>query len=176
MNSILPGVASRTRTIRLEFGMARACWLRFVPSLEFPEILFPLIAFHDDLVHRRLVGHCKATLEIWFLITAPNRFVVSSSRTLFIVAASDSSPLITSVRELLNTISHVYSSSSLKWDTITALSEHLGWDALTNTTVAEYLSSQHGVSDKYISEVVEAATRVNYGQVCCFSYVTLGLR
>lgn len=81
-------------------------------------------------------------------------------------ASSDSSlPITPSVRELISSISRVYTSSSPKWETITALSEHLGWDSLTNTTVSEYLSSQYAVSEKYINEVVEAATRVNYGQV-----------
>lgn len=58
----------------------------------------------------------------------------------------------------------LYSSSSPKWDNITDLSARLGWTEIVNSTTTDYLIKQ-GVSEKYINEVVEAATRVNYGQV-----------
>ncbi|KAJ7042618.1 Prenylcysteine lyase-domain-containing protein [Mycena alexandri] len=49
------------------------------------------------------------------------------------------------------------------WDNITHLSSSLSWSDLVSKTTSEYLKSE-GVSDKFISELVEASTRVNYGQ------------
>jgi prenylcysteine oxidase/farnesylcysteine lyase len=58
----------------------------------------------------------------------------------------------------------LYTAVSPKWDNITDLSARLGWTEIVNSTTADYLAKQ-GVSEKYVNEVVEAATRVNYGQV-----------
>jgi prenylcysteine oxidase/farnesylcysteine lyase len=60
-----------------------------------------------------------------------------------------------------------YASESPKWENISELAYDLDWALLVNTTTEEYLLTQ-GVSEKYIGEVVEAATRVNYGQVWMF--------
>ncbi|KAJ7785934.1 Prenylcysteine lyase-domain-containing protein [Mycena metata] len=49
------------------------------------------------------------------------------------------------------------------WDNITHLSSSLSWSDLVSKTTSEYLKSE-GVSDKFIAELVEASTRVNYGQ------------
>ncbi|KAF9479736.1 FAD/NAD(P)-binding domain-containing protein [Pholiota conissans] len=67
------------------------------------------------------------------------------------------------VASMIKQILLLYSSASPKWDNITNLSTHLGWTENLNSTTAEYLAKQ-GVSEKYTNEVVEAATRVNYGQ------------
>lgn len=65
---------------------------------------------------------------------------------------------------MINQISALYRSTTPKWDSISDLSSDLGWTEITNTTTKAYLAKQ-GVSPKYIDEIVEAATRVNYGQV-----------
>nr|BAH22596.1 hypothetical protein [Pholiota nameko] len=67
------------------------------------------------------------------------------------------------VSSMIKQILLLYSPASPKWDNITNLSATLGWIENLNTTTAEYLAKQ-GVSEKYTNEVVEAATRVNYGQ------------
>ncbi|PPQ71842.1 hypothetical protein CVT25_006360 [Psilocybe cyanescens] len=69
----------------------------------------------------------------------------------------------TFVRNMIDRFLVFYSPDTPKWDSITTLASTLGWTALTNQTTAEYLIAQ-GVSEKYTNEVVEAATRVNYGQ------------
>lgn len=65
-----------------------------------------------------------------------------------------------------------YSPDTPKWDSIATLAGALGWTELTNQTTAEYVIAQ-GVSEKYTTEVIEAATRVNYGQVhACSAFET----
>ena len=58
----------------------------------------------------------------------------------------------------------LYGVTTPKWNSVADLANQLGWSGLVNETTVDYLSKQ-GVSGKYIKEVVEAATRVNYGQV-----------
>ena len=58
----------------------------------------------------------------------------------------------------------LYDANPPKWDDISNLSGVLGWTEVTNTTTLRHYLAQ-GVSEKYIYEMVEAATRVNYGQV-----------
>ncbi|KAF7354883.1 Prenylcysteine lyase [Mycena sanguinolenta] len=57
----------------------------------------------------------------------------------------------------------LYAPDAPKWDNITHLSSSLNWTDLVSQSTSEYLQSQ-GVSNKFISELVEASTRVNYGQ------------
>ncbi len=70
---------------------------------------------------------------------------------------------IFSVRTSVNRMMDFYSPDFPKWDNISDLSSFFHWDQLTNSTAADYFKSQ-GISDKYIFEVVQAATRVNYYQ------------
>ena len=63
----------------------------------------------------------------------------------------------------------LYSSDSPKWEKVSELANVFNWAAIVNTTTEKYLLSQ-GVSEKYISEIVEGATRVNYGQVWRFNF------
>ena len=57
----------------------------------------------------------------------------------------------------------LYSRDTPRWEKVEDLSAALGFENLTNVTTYEYLQSQ-GVATNYITEVVEAATRVNYAQ------------
>ncbi|KAF9015454.1 Prenylcysteine lyase-domain-containing protein [Cyathus striatus] len=67
------------------------------------------------------------------------------------------------VSNMINTFLTLYSSDTPRWDNLSHLAETLGWRPLVTRTMSEHLLSQ-GVSEKYAHEVVEAATRVNYGQ------------
>ena len=57
----------------------------------------------------------------------------------------------------------IYRPDSPKWDSISSLAETLGWFQVVNSTAVDFFASQ-GVSETYISEVIQAATRINYGQ------------
>lgn len=74
-----------------------------------------------------------------------------------------------SVQNVIEKFLSFYASDSPKWENISKLAKDLNWASLVNTTTEEYLLAQ-GVSEKYIGEVVEAATRVNYGQVWRFNF------
>ncbi|KAJ7462764.1 Prenylcysteine lyase-domain-containing protein [Mycena galericulata] len=67
------------------------------------------------------------------------------------------------VDNMINKFLTLYSSGTPKWDNITDLSSSLGWSSLVSQSTVDYLRSE-GVSYKFISELVEASTRVNYGQ------------
>jgi prenylcysteine oxidase/farnesylcysteine lyase len=57
----------------------------------------------------------------------------------------------------------VYRPGFLKWSNISDLVETFGWSQVLNSTAVDFFAGQ-GVSDKYIFEVIQAATRVNYDQ------------
>lgn len=50
------------------------------------------------------------------------------------------------------------------WQDLAHLAASFGWTAYTNNTATEYLDGQ-GINPKFTREMVEAGTRVNYGQV-----------
>jgi prenylcysteine oxidase/farnesylcysteine lyase len=58
----------------------------------------------------------------------------------------------------------LYAPQPPRWDNISSLASTLGWADLTAQTTSEYLTA-NGISTKYVHEMVEASTRVNYGQV-----------
>ena len=74
-----------------------------------------------------------------------------------------------SVQNVIKKFLSLYASESPKWENISELANDLDWAHIVNTTTEEYLLTQ-GVSEKYIGEVVEAATRVNYAQVWMFFF------
>jgi prenylcysteine oxidase / farnesylcysteine lyase len=51
-----------------------------------------------------------------------------------------------------------------KWSSIENLSDTLNFSGLVSQTGAEYLES-NGVSRRFMTEIIEATTRVNYAQV-----------
>lgn len=58
----------------------------------------------------------------------------------------------------------LYAPDAPRFDDIQALAQTLGFAELINQTTFEY-NVAHGVSEKYIFELLESMTRVNYGQV-----------
>jgi prenylcysteine oxidase/farnesylcysteine lyase len=56
----------------------------------------------------------------------------------------------------------VYRPESPKWDNISSLVETFGWSKAVNSTAVDFFASQ-GISEAYIFEVIQAATR-NYGE------------
>ncbi|KAF9066052.1 Prenylcysteine lyase-domain-containing protein [Rhodocollybia butyracea] len=67
------------------------------------------------------------------------------------------------VSSMLKQYSTLYTVDSPKWENITDLAQSFGWMDLVENTGADYFTS-NGVSPKYVYEMIEAATRVNYGQ------------
>lgn len=66
-----------------------------------------------------------------------------------------------------------YTPTNFKWTSMKKVAEKLDWLKLTSQTVAEYLTSQ-GIGELFIHELVEAASRVNYGQVL-IPYLSMSL-
>lgn len=71
---------------------------------------------------------------------------------------------VSSVQGMVKELDRLYSAATPRWSNISELALDLGWTELVAQTAAEYFDSK-GVSKKFSREVVEAATRVNYGQV-----------
>jgi len=69
----------------------------------------------------------------------------------------------TAVRTLSDRMLDVYRPDSPRWDNISSLVETFGWTKVVNSTAVDFFAGQ-GVSETYIFEVIQAATRVNYDQ------------
>jgi Prenylcysteine lyase. len=69
-----------------------------------------------------------------------------------------------SVGDMIERFVTLYSPETAKWDDISDLSASFGWTDMVAQNTLNYLET-HGVSKKYAYELVEGATRVNYGQV-----------
>ncbi|KAF6766488.1 Prenylcysteine lyase-domain-containing protein [Ephemerocybe angulata] len=67
------------------------------------------------------------------------------------------------VNSMIDSYLALYTKDTPRWDRVEDVSTALGFESLVASTTSEYLLSK-GVSATYISEVVEAATRVNYAQ------------
>jgi prenylcysteine oxidase/farnesylcysteine lyase len=76
------------------------------------------------------------------------------------------------VKNVVQKYLSLYSSDSPKWDNVTDLAESLGWTEMITKTTSQYFADR-GVSSAYIHELIEAATRVNYGQVRTFIILLL---
>lgn len=70
-----------------------------------------------------------------------------------------------SVKTMIDSFLGLYTPESLRWDDLSTFSEELQWASMTNQTALEYLKA-NGVAPLFTQELVDAATRVNYGQVC----------
>jgi prenylcysteine oxidase / farnesylcysteine lyase len=67
------------------------------------------------------------------------------------------------VSDLVKNIYTLYGPDAPRWETIEEASDAAGFKPLTALTTTEYFTV-NGVSKQFIHEMVEAATRVNYGQ------------
>ena len=64
---------------------------------------------------------------------------------------------------MIKTILALYTAESPSWDSVEALMLALNWTEMVSQPASDYFQS-HGVSANLISEMIDAATRVNYGQ------------
>ncbi|KAI0084957.1 FAD/NAD(P)-binding domain-containing protein [Irpex rosettiformis] len=69
------------------------------------------------------------------------------------------------VKDMINTYLQLYSTSfgSSPWQDLSHLTTSFEWNSLLNSSATEYLDGQ-GINPKFTREMVESATRVNYGQ------------
>jgi prenylcysteine oxidase/farnesylcysteine lyase len=59
----------------------------------------------------------------------------------------------------------LYTPDTPRWDDISVFSERFQLASMTNQTTSDFFEG-NGVAPLFVRELVEAATRVNYGQVC----------
>ncbi|KAK7058346.1 hypothetical protein VNI00_001977 [Paramarasmius palmivorus] len=115
-----------------------------------------LSAFEDEDTHMGLWDGEKLLLDIgdswWDTAKVLWRYgITSPRRTQSIVDGM--------IKDFLG----LYAYDTPRWDNITGLATSLGWLDMVANTASDYFQSR-GVSAKYVNELVEAATRVNYGQ------------
>ncbi|KAF8845457.1 FAD/NAD(P)-binding domain-containing protein [Paxillus ammoniavirescens] len=67
------------------------------------------------------------------------------------------------VKKLVARFLGLYTTESPRWDDVADLAARFEWVEMSNHTTIEYLVD-NGVSQQFTQEMVEAATRVNYGQ------------
>ncbi|KAG0699722.1 FAD/NAD(P)-binding domain-containing protein [Suillus ampliporus] len=67
------------------------------------------------------------------------------------------------VQAMIDRFLGLYTPESPRWDDISAFSEKFQWVSMTNQTASDFLEG-NGVAPLFARELVEAATRVNYGQ------------
>jgi prenylcysteine oxidase/farnesylcysteine lyase len=65
---------------------------------------------------------------------------------------------------MINDFVNLYTPGTPKWNDVQEAIDSLGFSSLTNQTAREYLGSRD-IDPRWTNEMVEAATRVNYGQV-----------
>lgn len=68
-----------------------------------------------------------------------------------------------SVKSLVTNLLKAYSYAIPVWTSVEELSQACGFTEHTSKTALEFFTSQ-GVGEKWVQEMVEASTRVNYGQ------------
>ncbi|PAV22226.1 FAD NAD(P)-binding domain-containing [Pyrrhoderma noxium] len=66
-------------------------------------------------------------------------------------------------KKMIEKFVSLYSPASPSWTNISELATNMDWEDLISQSSAEYLDSQ-GISQLFSREIVESATRVNYGQ------------
>ncbi|KZT06641.1 FAD/NAD(P)-binding domain-containing protein [Laetiporus sulphureus 93-53] len=67
------------------------------------------------------------------------------------------------VQSMIDTYLTLYAPSAPRFSNITTLAEELDWTPILAQTAAEYLDTK-GINRQYTRELVDALTRVNYGQ------------
>jgi Prenylcysteine lyase len=101
----------------------------------------------------------SAEVRLWF--TKEKARPVSCPNLCSFVMSAD---LWNSVRSMIDKFVTLYESDVPTWSSIEDLNDVLGWSAMTSQTGAEFFQSQ-GISQKFVTEIIEAATRINYAQV-----------
>jgi Prenylcysteine lyase len=107
-----------------------------------------------------LVQYCQVSVDVRLWLTEENARPVRCPTFL----ACQSTDLWNSVRSMKDKFVTLYESDVPTWSSIESLSDALDWSELTSKTGAEYFET-NGVSRKFVTEIIEAATRVNYAQV-----------
>jgi hypothetical protein len=64
----------------------------------------------------------------------------------------------------------LYTLESLKWDNVAYIAAALGRSRMAAQTFSNFLGEM-GIPQKFTNELVEAATRLHYAQVRCFTYL-----
>ena len=95
--------------------------------------------------HQRKPIHCASSFRF------AARFTVSYSH-------------VHRVKDLVEKFITLYDPTSPSWSNVSDAASALGWSSLLAQTAAHYYDSQ-GISQLFSREIIEAATRVNYGQV-----------
>ncbi|KAG9314697.1 hypothetical protein JVU11DRAFT_5504 [Chiua virens] len=67
------------------------------------------------------------------------------------------------VQDLVSRFVGLYTTESPRWDDVADLATTFEWDQMNNSTCIDYLT-ENGVSTAFSQELVDASTRVNYGQ------------
>ncbi|KAI0354058.1 FAD/NAD(P)-binding domain-containing protein [Trametes cingulata] len=67
------------------------------------------------------------------------------------------------VKDMVDRFLTLYSPNAPQWSNISSVVSSLAWEQVTAETAAEYFDLQ-GIDRRWTRELVEAATRVNYGQ------------
>lgn len=108
------------------------------------------------------MGHSQGHLEIWDWCSQTNRKDVRANTFLhtFLHVYEN---IFLSVEDTIRKYLTLYSPQTPKWDNLTDLASTLGWTDLVGQSTADYFEAQW-VSKKYLNELIEASTRVNYGQ------------
>lgn len=155
-----------------EFGLNRSDWdegedsmglwdgSKFVITASVSRIVVQACAY-GPLDQRRMVGQRQGALEIWLQRTEAHKGPVCYSYYLHPLPLNRHR-----VQSMVTDFSNLYEQKigSQPFTNITALASELSWTDIVGQTTMDYFDEQ-GIYHKWTAEMVDAATRVNYGQV-----------
>ena len=101
-------------------------------------------------------------MEIWLHCSGQDTKTVSRQESFHVT--TDAHP---SVQDLISRFVGLYTAESPRWDDVADLATTFDWNETSNSTCIDHLNA-NGVSQLFAQEMVEASTRVNYGQVGLF--------
>ncbi|TDL28887.1 FAD/NAD(P)-binding domain-containing protein [Rickenella mellea] len=110
------------------------------------------VGFWDGEKFVFTMGPSKGMFNWWNSIKVAWRYGISSPKKTQDI-----------VKGMIKDILTIYSPESPRWRNVTQLVYELGWTDFLTQTTSEYLDLK-GIQRRFSREVVEAATRVNYGQ------------
>lgn len=108
-----------------------------------------------------MVEYSQSPVEVWLYCSHQNTKDVSLR--LYFARVAFNHPKKISVKSMIDQFVQLYSPDAPKWENISSLASSFEWTDMLAQTTSEYLDT-HGISPKFTRELVEAATRVNYGQ------------